>query len=383
MQLVLSNLAINDSGNEISSAYFIRAANAQLSFAEFSWSMPDFEGSWQLAIDDFSARVELPSADNAVRAQMQLTHNLATGQGSIQIQDASWDFSSRHLSTTLLPAPKNWDINAGRASLVAALAWSATDQAYEVTGSTEISLDDISGFKDDIALTGLTTALNVKLDTQSGHEHQPGTLSLDLLEVGLPLSEITADFQIGADLSSVQVNALSMQVLGGTARADPFNYEIDADINAIVLRLDSIQLSFMESLAEFDRVDIEGSISGVLPVRLVGDRITIDSGQLENDGAGGFIRYNLNDDSADDSTLGVATRALSNFEFESLTSNVTYTEDGDLLLSMRLEGVNPELDPNQPVVLNLNLESNIPQMLRSMRATRSIEEIFQRRLNKE
>jgi hypothetical protein len=174
-----------------------------------------------------------------------------------------------------------------------------------------------------------------------------------------------------------------MQVLGGTARADPFNYEIDADINAIVLRLDSIQLSFMESLAGFDRVDIEGSISGVLPVRLVGDRITIDSGQLENDDAGGFIRYNLSDDSADDSTLGVATRALSNFEFESLASNVTYTEDGDLLLSMRLEGVNPELDPNQPVVLNLNLESNIPQMLRSMRATRSIEEIFQRRLNNE
>ena len=78
---------------------------------------------------------------------------------------------------------------------------------------------------------------------------------------------------------------------------------------------------------------------------------------------------------------GVATRALSNFEFKSLTADVNYTEDGDLFLGMRLEGVNPDLDPNQPVVLNLNLESNIPKMLRSMRATRSIEEIFQRRLN--
>ena len=383
MQLVLSNLAISDSGNEISSAYFIRAADARLAFTEFSWSMPDLEGTWQLAIDDFSARANLPSADNAVQAQLQLTHNLTTGQGAIQIQDASWDFSSRHLSSTLIPAQKNWDINAGRASLGAELSWFATDQAFEVTGNTEIRLDDISGFKDDIALTGLATALNINLDTQNGHEYQPGTLRLDLIEVGLPLSEITADFQLGADLSSVQVNALSMQVLGGTARADPFNYEIDADINAIVLRLDSIQLSFMESLAAFDRVDIEGSISGVLPVRLVGDLITIDRGQLENDDAGGFIRYNVSDDSTDDSTLGVATRALSNFEFESLASNVTYTEDGDLLLSMRLEGVNPDLDPNQPVVLNLNLESNIPQMLRSMRATRSIEEIFQRRLNNE
>ena len=152
--------------------------------------MPDIEGTWQLAIDDFWARAKLPSADNAVQAQIQLTHNLASGRGAIQIQDASWDFSSRHLSTTLLPAPKNWDINAGVASLGAALSWFATDQAYELTGSTEIRLDGISGFKDDIALTGLTTALNINLDTQNSHEYQPGTLSLDLIEVGLPLSEI-------------------------------------------------------------------------------------------------------------------------------------------------------------------------------------------------
>jgi hypothetical protein len=50
---------------------------------------------------------------------------------------------------------------------------------------------------------------------------------------------------------------------------------------------------------------------------------------------------------------------------------------------MRLEGVNPKMDPDQPVVLNLNVENNVPQMLRSLQATRSIQEIFERRLNEE
>ena len=47
---------------------------------------------------------------------------------------------------------------------------------------------------------------------------------------------------------------------------------------------------------------------------------------------------------------------------------------------MRLTGINPDVDPLQPVVLNLSIENNVPQMLRSLQATRSIEDIIERRL---
>ena len=383
VSLGLSNLAVTDSGDRISSAFFVNSTAARLSFAELLWSVPNLEGTWQLAGEDFSATAKLATADDAFQAQTQLTHNLTTARGAIRIQDASLDFSSRHLSRSLSPAPRNWDINAGHASLGAELDWAAADHGFQVSGSTELRLEGISGYKDDIALTGLSTALNVKLDTQSGHDFQPATLSLDLIEVGMPISEITADFQIGADLSSVQVGALSMQVLGGTARADPFSYEMEASVNDILVRLESIQLSLMKSLAEFDSLDIEGSVSGALPISIIDDLITIDKGRLENDGAGGVIRYNANGAGADDSALGMVTRALSNFEFESLSADVRYSEGGELKLSVRLEGVNPDMDPNQPVVVNLNVENNVPEMLRSMRATRSIEEVFQRRMNNE
>jgi len=150
-----------------------------------------------------------------------------------------------------------------------------------------------------------------------------------------------------------------------------------------MLRIDSVQLSLMKALAKFDSIDVEGSVSGVLPVTMSGDQITITKGRLESDEPGGYIRYRAGDADTDDSQFGLATRALSDFEFAALTSEVTYTEDGDLLLAMRMEGVNPNMDPNQPVVLNLNVENNVPQMLQSLQATRDIQEILERHLQEE
>ena len=381
--LALSDVAISDSGNKITSAYFISSEATQLTFSDFSWSLPDMEGSWQLAGDEFSATADLLATDNAIQGQLELRHNLATSKGAIQIRDASLDFATRNLSRIISPSPKNWDVSAGRGSLGASLSWFLADDSYQLTGSAQVGLDSIAGFKDDIVLTGLTTNLSANVDTQTGLEFQPTTVSLDLLDVGLPLSEIAAAFQIGGDLSSVQVDSLSMQVLGGTMRTDPFNYSTEATATPIMIRLESIQLALMKSLAEFDSIDIEGSVSGVLPASIIGDHIIVDKGRLESDDPGGAIRYQAGNTGADDSELGLVTRALSNFEYATLTSDVTYTEDGDLLLGMRLEGVSPEMDPTQPVVLNLNVENNVPKMLRSLQATRSIQEIFERRMNEE
>ena len=43
----------------------------------------------------------------------------------------------------------------------------------------------------------------------------------------------------------------------------------------------------------------------------------------------------------------------------------------------------PDVDPTQPVILNLNIENNVPQLLRSLQAVRSIEEILERQVQKQ
>jgi len=160
---------------------------------------------------------------------------------------------------------------------------------------------------------------------------------------------------------------------------------MDADTNQLMLRASGVQLPLMAGLADLESVTISGSVSGEVPVTIRGNNVIIDNGRLENDPPGGVIRYGGGAATGvvnDDSQLGIVTRTLRNFEFDSLTSAVNYSQDGDLVLQMRLKGINPDVDPTQPVILNLNVENNVPQMLRSLQATRSIEDVLERQLSK-
>ena len=126
---------------------------------------------------------------------------------------------------------------------------------------------------------------------------------------------------------------------------------------------------------------MSGSISGEIPIAIGADTIGVDGGQLISDDPGGVIRYSsgLTEGAAPEGNLGIVTRALSNFEFDALSSTVDYGDDGELVLTTRLSGINPDTDPNQPIILNLNVDTNIPQMLRSLRAIRTIEDILEER----
>jgi hypothetical protein len=62
------------------------------------------------------------------------------------------------------------------------------------------------------------------------------------------------------------------------------------------------------------------------------------------------------------------------FTLPALAANPDLIVYGDYVVTM---------DPNQPVILNLTVENNVPSMLRSLQATRSIQEIFEKRVNKE
>ena len=47
---------------------------------------------------------------------------------------------------------------------------------------------------------------------------------------------------------------------------------------------------------------------------------------------------------------------------------------------MRISGRNPDLPDQRPVVLNLGVENNVPQMLRSLQSARAVEGVLERRL---
>jgi hypothetical protein len=175
---------------------------------------------------------------------------------------------------------------------------------------------------------------------------------------------------------------LRMEAFGGVIRADPFSFRTASNTNTVLMRAEAIQLNRLLTLEEFEAIEVSGTVGAELPVTIVGDSLTITQGRLFGEPPGGVIRYRPGSepDETDTSGIGFVTLALSNFEYETLSSEIDYNADGDLKLQLQLTGRNSELDTNRPVILNLGVENNVPQMLKSLRAARSVEDILEQRL---
>ena len=213
----------------------------------------------------------------------------------------------------------------------------------------------------------------------------PANFDIALVDIGFPIEDISGRYSLDIDGRALELESVEMSALGGTVRAAPFRFELDADSKEVLLAVERVQLPLMVGLANLDDVDISGSVSGDIPIRIRGGSVIVEDGSLEADAPGGSIRYRGGATAGivdEESQLGIVTRTLQNFQYEKLTSEVHYTEQGDLKLQMRLTGTNPDVDPDQPVILNLGIENNVPQMLRSLQATRSIEEVLEKRLSK-
>jgi len=173
-------------------------------------------------------------------------------------------------------------------------------------------------------------------------------------------------------------------VLGGTLLADPLVFDLNATANTLILRPKSLVLQQLVDRADIEGLSVTGSVSGALPVTMSEDGITINDGKITSDSPGGTIRYSTESAvDAVDAGLGLVMRALNNFQYESLDSIVDYTLAGDLVLQTRLAGISPDIDETQPVILNLNIEDNIPALLRSLQVAGSIQEALDESVNQE
>ncbi len=346
---------------------------------------PAIAADLSYAKERVSGTARLTTPEGGLSGQATFSHDLASAAGKMTLQSAALDFTALNLSGFVTDWPYRFDVTAGRVTAEADVDWFMKDTGFAYKAAAQVNAESLAGRYADTGFVGAGTRLDVALDSTRQLEVKPARFDIALVDIGLPVENISGTAAPDIGESAVAVSSLSMSLLGGTVTAEPFRYDLDAESNQLMLRARGIQLPLMAALADLEAVTVSGGVSGKIPVTIRGNKVIIDGGYLENDPPGGVIRYRGGAADAvvdDGSQLGIVTRTLRNFEFESLTSAVDYSEAGDLLLTMRLKGINPDVDPTQPVILNLNVENNVPQMLRSLQATRSIEEVLEERLAK-
>ena len=123
-------------------------------------------------------------------------------------------------------------------------------------------------------------------------------------------------------------------------------------------------------------------MSGRLPIEINDGLVSMTNGKLSSE-HGGIIQLST-DFGVETGQLGLdfAMQALTNFSYSKLDVSADYAENGDLALTVKLQGTNPEVEKGRPIVYNLTINENIPVLLQSLRAQRGIINAIERKVLK-
>jgi len=382
--LVLGTLDAGKTDQELAAELHIQSAIPELQLEHLGLTLPELAGNVALRGNEITAQLSLTGRDEAAESLAFISHNLESEAGDLRVTNALVDFARHRLSERIVPWPYELDLTDGNISADMQVAWEKPRSAFQFTAQSWVELSGLAGVYGETAFAGLSAGVRTHFASASGVRIEPVKVAVALIEIGLPIEDLSADLTPDIDERSVQVDNLRMHAFGGVVRADSFSYDSAAESNTLILRAESIELTELLTLKEFEDIELSGSIAAVLPVTVAGEAVTISGGKLTGEGSGGVIRYlpGLDTDETGTSTIGLVTRALSNFEYQTLESDVDYDQDCDLQLQMKMSGRNPDLEGGRTVVLNLGVENNVPKMLRSLQAARAVEEILQRRIEK-
>ncbi len=327
-------------------------------------------------------RIDMGLTAGTMRGRVAVRHNFDTGSGELRLTNANVPFAERQASKLFRRWVHDWDFLSGELRAEATVEWQTAAAKPAVEASATIDLDDLAGHYNDMIFNGFRAELQASRDRSGRLAIPPFDVGIELLDIGIPVENISASLVANPSASSIEVSDLRMELLGGEIVAAPFGFSPDAERNELVLEARGIQLQLMVDVAKSSGIVVDGSVSGLLPVAITSDAVSVAGGRLDSDPPGGAIRLEsgaLGEQDAG-SQLGFVANALSNFQYDALSSDVSYSEKGDFKMQMRIEGVNPDMDPDQPVVLNLGTDTNVPQLLRSLRAGRSISDILGRKI---
>ncbi len=345
-----------------------------------AWSL---NGDFNANLGRLDFRGEMNAAAG-LAAPLALTWDGQEGL-TIQIPGADLDFATGNPLPALVPDwPELLSLDQGRAQLTLDLAIPAT-APWRV--DLALDLDGLSGIQDLIAFTGLTgrltgvvTAAELRLDLPN--------LSLREANPGLTLGPLTLVGQYQARLKTPGAGTLSWRraeagLFGGRVWLEPGALTLGKSRQTLPVHFEGLELAALLAAYPTEGLSGAGTLEGRLPVRLGAQGLTIQEGRVFARAPGGQLQFRsagLREYGAANPALLLVVQALDDFQFTQLDSDLSYDEDGKLLLALHLSGRNPAIEDGRLINFNINLEENIPALLTSLQLSERVSETIRERV---
>jgi len=232
-------------------------------------------------------------------------------------------------------------------------------------GRAELLLEDVGLTTDLLALQGLNGV--VTAGSLSPPLLPAQTLSVALLDAGLPLTNGLIRFAVRPG-RTLAVEQATFDWAGGTLLTTPFTLPLDRPAARFALEARGLNLARVLELAGVEGLEARGTLAGSIPVEIGENRIRFIEGELKAVEPG-QIRYDPADPPAfmasQDSSTALLAQALRNLTYSELALGIDGEAGGEMAVTMRIRGANPDFYDGYPVALNLNLSGALGAILRS------------------
>jgi len=383
----IDNLALN-LGDEFSVNLVFRTEDL-LIHQDKHW-LPEIQLGGQFELKKREIHFDLNiKSENAFALQVEGIHSLenAQGNGTLSLKPIFWFGSTPQLQQFYPDWPYPFDISQGEVISSATINWqqNARKQNWLIDGAGNLSVADLTGFYKSIFFSGAAINMPFEFQSDSFRTAEKSSFEVQLLDTGIAFTNLKGNLKLDLAFEPLAVNAelanFKGSVLEGEISLDQFIYDSTKPKNSVLISLSELDLNKVAKLAEYEDLYVEGRVSGEIPIYLSDKGIKIDQGLVFASGKGGKIQYGSGTNQSvvqDGNDLDIVNQILQNYHFTQMSSDIVYEETGDLKLAVKMRGANPDYQNGQPVHLNLNLENNILELLRSLTIGRQFTEYFEK-----
>ncbi|MEM9739100.1 MAG: YdbH domain-containing protein [Pseudomonadota bacterium] len=248
-----------------------------------------------------------------------------------------------------------------------------------LSGTGDLTFRDI-GFQT-VAL-GRVTGVNgsVSFSDLLALQSPPGqTVTVASVDPGLALNNGTLSFELTGGGSATLERAL-WPFAGGVLAVEPTRWDMGAVSRRLTVRADRIGLADVSKMLQLPGFMAEGTVSGRFPMVFEPGIVRIVDATLVADGNGGVLQYTGGvgaEAGIVNERVATAFEALENFQFTVLQLGANGDLLGDVTLTARLEGRNPDVLDGSPFNFNISLDSQLGQLLSTARQLNGVDWLAQ------
>ena len=179
------------------------------------------------------------------------------------------------------------------------------------------------------------------------------------------------------NLNIASLSDFSAEFFGGRIALTRLDYDMQKQEGETMLQLDNISLQKLLDLQGTKKVFATGTVRGTIPVKLKNGVFEIKDGGMNAEQSGQIIYATTPEErAAANQGLRTTYEALSNFLYVQLLSSINMAPDGKSAITIQLKGTNPDFQNGRSIELNLNVEQNLLDLMRSLSISSNVEQII-------